>query len=155
MKLSMHGAAPTRRLWSRPTWLLNHLAGSGRRVMGDQVGPAFERNKYGILAALADGGAASQSVLSSRTGQDRGDLVAMLDKLEAEGLVARQPDPSDRRNKRVEMTEQGRSELKRLDKLVAEAQDILLAPLTQDERAEFLRLMKSLLIHHENYQEPD
>ena len=78
----------------------------------------------------------------------------MLDKLEAEGLVTRQPDPSDRRNKRVEMTEQGRSELKRLDKLVAEAQDILLTPLTQDERAEFLRLMKSLLIHHENYQEP-
>ncbi len=78
----------------------------------------------------------------------------MLDKLEAEGLVTRTPDPSDRRNKRVEMTKLGFSELKRLDKLVAEAQNILLAPLTQDERAEFLRLMKSLLIHHENYQDP-
>ncbi|WBU64267.1 MarR family winged helix-turn-helix transcriptional regulator [Paracoccus aerodenitrificans] len=150
----MQGAAPTRRLWDRPTWLLNHLAGTGRRVLGDRIGSAFERNKYGILAGLADEGAASQSVLSQRTGQDRGDLVAMLNKLEAEGLVIRRPDPSDRRNKRVEMTEQGRSELKSLDKLVAEAQDILLAPLTQDERAEFLRMMKSLLIHHENYREP-
>ena len=43
-----------------------------------------------------------------------GNATAVVDRLEAEGLVARQPDPADRRTVRVALTAEGRAAFERL-----------------------------------------
>lgn len=43
-----------------------------------------------------------------------GNATAVVDRLEAEGLVARQPDPADRRTVRVALTAEGRVAFERL-----------------------------------------
>ena len=152
MKLSRPGTSPTSRLWHAPTWLLNHLAGTGRRLLQQNLGDAFERNKFAVLAVLGDNGPLDQINVSRRSGQDRGDLVALLDRLADEGLVERVPDPDDRRRNVVHLTKSGARELARLDLRVSDAQEKLLAPLDENDRRELVGIIQTLLEHHEDFR---
>lgn len=51
----------------------------------------------------------SQSELAQRVGVENATMVATVDRLAAAGVVVRQPSPSDRRVKLVELTEAGRA----------------------------------------------
>jgi DNA-binding MarR family transcriptional regulator len=75
-------------------------------------------------------------------------MVALVNDLVAQGLVARTPDPTDRRRNVVTITARGRSHLERLDARVATLQDDLLAPLTSDERHQLTQLLTKLVDHH-------
>lgn len=59
------------------------------------------------LARLGDG--ARQSDLARSLGVEGPSLVRMLDRLAAAGLVERREDPTDRRAKRLRLTEAGRA----------------------------------------------
>ncbi|MGV2901397.1 MarR family winged helix-turn-helix transcriptional regulator, partial [Microbacterium sp. AGC62] len=73
---------------------------------------------------------------------DRSDVSVALDALEAGGLLARAPHPSDRRRNLVTLTASGRTELARLDTVVDRVQEQFLAPLADEERAVFLDLLR-------------
>lgn len=57
------------------------------------------------LAHIARLGTVRQNVLAERIGVEAMTLSGYLDRLEAQGLVAREPDPTDRRAKLVHLTE--------------------------------------------------
>jgi MarR family transcriptional regulator for hemolysin len=57
------------------------------------------------LIHAAGAGTVRQNVLAERMGVEAMTLSSFLDRLEARGLVTRQPDPADRRAKLVEITE--------------------------------------------------
>lgn len=59
----------------------------------------------------------------------------LVDELEASGLVARQPDPTDRRARRVVFTEEGRAMMLRGLDLLAEIEDEVLDGLSPSRRA--------------------
>ena len=103
---------------------------------------------YAVLASLQGYGPASQATLSGRTGIYRSDMVGVLNELADRGHVERAPDPTDRRRNVITITEQGHRHLRRLDKLLSTIQDELLAPLTQPERDQLIRLLTRLLDHH-------
>jgi DNA-binding MarR family transcriptional regulator len=63
---------------------------------------------YVALNRLQRGDAPTQLALASAIGHDKTRLIAVLDKLEADGLITREPDPNDRRAKVVRMTPKGR-----------------------------------------------
>ena len=73
-------------------------------------------------------------------------MTNRLDKMERTGLVARRPDPSDRRGVLLELTKEGRQ---RLDDYVALAgrrkRELLSAALNDDEKRELKRLLRKLL----------
>jgi DNA-binding MarR family transcriptional regulator len=141
-------AAPAR-LREAPTWLLNQTSLQAQRLLAEGFGSAGARGyHYRLLAALDESGAASQATLGRRTGIDRSDVVAAVNELEAQGLVARRRDRDDRRRNAVTITPAGVERLGRLDAVVAGIQDRLLAPLTTAERAELVRLLRRLLDHH-------
>lgn len=71
-------------------------------------------------------------------------MVAALEQLEGDGLVARAPDPDDKRRRIVSITTAGKRRLAKLDGVVASVQDELLAPLSGDEREELVRLLGRL-----------
>lgn len=101
--------------------------------------------RYAILAALHEVGATSQADLCRRLGIDPGDAVTTLNNMESDGLVQRTPDPADRRRNIVCITNAGVTRLHELDALVDQAQDDLLAPLTQAERDTLAHLLRRLI----------
>lgn len=99
---------------------------------------------FRVLAALDEHGPASQADLGRRTGIDKSDVVATLNDLVDGGLAKRTPDPTDGRRNIVTLTRRGATTLNRLDGVLDDVQDAVLAPLTPNERKTFLRLIAKL-----------
>jgi DNA-binding MarR family transcriptional regulator len=99
---------------------------------------------FRLLAALDQHGPSSQAELGRHTGIDRSDVVATLNDLVAGGLVSREPDTVDRRRNVVTITTRGVGALERLDAVLDDVQDAVLAPLTPNERKTFIRLLAKL-----------
>lgn len=71
------------------------------------------------LSHAARAGAVRQTVLAERMGVEAMTLSAALDRLEARGLIERQPDPDDRRAKLVHLTEAGEEMLAKIQLVAA------------------------------------
>lgn len=97
-----------------------------------------------VLTALADGPTPTQAELAATTGRDKTRLIRNLDRLQERGLVRRTPDPSDRRNKVVELTSAGRRTLESCRTEIAAMEDELLAGLPRADRATFERALMEL-----------
>lgn len=95
----------------------------------------FELYDYTLLAILGEGARATQAGIADAMMLDPSRLVALLDSLEARGMVMRQRDPQDRRRHLVTITEPGRLELERLRAILAELEDEFFAPLDAASRA--------------------
>jgi len=85
--------------------------------------------EFGVMLALHGQEPASQQQVAQRMGVDRTTMVAILDALEDKGLVARQPDPHDRRRNVVALTEDGQSVLRKAVEAHDAAEREFLAPL--------------------------
>jgi DNA-binding MarR family transcriptional regulator len=64
---------------------------------------------YIVLSRLAAAPAETQLALAREIGYDKSRLIGLLDELERDGLLTREPDPGDRRAKIVKLTATGRS----------------------------------------------
>jgi DNA-binding MarR family transcriptional regulator len=62
---------------------------------------------YVALSRLAREPASTQLALATAIGHDKTRLIRVLDALEADGLITREPDPADRRAKLVRITPAG------------------------------------------------
>jgi DNA-binding MarR family transcriptional regulator len=134
------------RLRARPSRLLNLAAGYAQRQVSDRLATLDSRKwHYATLAALEEFGPDSQSGLSDRTGIYRSDMVATINDLTARGFVVRAPDPADRRRNAITLTDEGRRHLTRMDVLLADAEAEFLAPLSQVDRAELVRILQLLV----------
>ncbi len=133
------------RVAAQPTWLLNRASARAQGIVASAfAGAGVKGYEYRLAAALAQYGALSQADLGRKTGIDRKDVAIAVAALESRGLVARESDAADARRKVVSITDNGTSELNRLDVVLAEAQEAVLAPLTGDERAILVRLLGKL-----------
>lgn len=99
---------------------------------------------YLVLATAAHGEPTSQLALAQHLGVDRTVMTYLLDDLEEAGLVARRPDPSDRRARRVVLTAAGRELLSELKRRMREAENVLLQPLDQHDRGVLRGLLERL-----------
>jgi DNA-binding MarR family transcriptional regulator len=76
--------------------------GIDRRV--GEAGLGLTAGEGRALSQAARAGPVRQNVLAERMGVEAMTLCAYLDRLEAQGLVERRPDPTDRRAKLVHLT---------------------------------------------------
>jgi MarR family transcriptional regulator, lower aerobic nicotinate degradation pathway regulator len=137
------------RLTGKPSWLVSQTAMHSHRLLADRLATAgFRGYHYRLLAALQEFGPASQAALGRRAAMDRSDVAAALNELADRGLVERAPDPADRRRNIVTITPAGTARLRRLDRVLADVQDDLLAPLSPAERAQLTRLLTRVLEYH-------
>jgi DNA-binding MarR family transcriptional regulator len=90
---------------------------------------------YQVLAGVADGGPGTQLALAQQLGVDRTVMTYLLDDLEQAGLIERQPDPADRRARRVVITEAGRVVHCTLQERMAQVAGHVLAGLDPAEQA--------------------
>ncbi len=103
---------------------------------------------HAILAVLDEGTRETQGSIADSLGYDRGQLVGLLDELEAAGLVERRRDPSDRRRHVVQMTATGRKTLSKLRALSTRIEEEFLAPLDERERKVLHTLLLELAEEH-------
>jgi DNA-binding MarR family transcriptional regulator len=97
-----------------------------------------------VLLTLADHEPASQQQAAERMGVDRTTMVALLDGLEAKGLVTRRPQAGDRRRNVVELTGKGQDTLERGVRASDEAERVLLSPLAPEERPVLRRMLQAI-----------
>lgn len=144
--------SPPGRLWQLPTWLISHVAGDSHRLVVNAFGSPAGRTDYAALAGLEEFGAMSQAALGRRLGIDRSDIVAVLNRLQADKLVIRVQDETDRRRNVIRITPAGKRALQRLDTVINKVQRALLAPLSAHQQRQLTELLQHLVEYHRDYQ---
>lgn len=101
--------------------------------------------KFGVLAKLvAAGEGLPLSTLADRMACVRSNMTQLIDRLEAEKLVARVDDPRDRRSIRAELTKEGRERYAAGLKAVDQAERALFSELPRKQRETLLQLLGSI-----------
>jgi DNA-binding MarR family transcriptional regulator len=72
-------------------------------------------------------------------------MVAIIDALEAKGIIVRRPDPEDRRRNVVELTQAGQTLLRQATAARDVAEAELLAPLSRQEGQQLRTLLARIL----------
>ena len=106
----------------------------------------FELYDYSVLAILAEGARETQATIAGALSLDPSRLVAVLDRLEQHGLIARQRDPLDRRRHVVSITAKGQKELGRLRALIQGLEAEFFAPLGAEDRKTLHELLMRLAV---------
>jgi DNA-binding MarR family transcriptional regulator len=101
--------------------------------------------QMGIILCVGRGIATTPFELSKMLEIDSGLMTRMLDKLEKQGLLARERSVEDRRSVNLGLTEQGVAVLKEIPKVAPEALNRRLKDFTQEEFLEFHRLLEKFL----------
>jgi MarR family transcriptional regulator, lower aerobic nicotinate degradation pathway regulator len=99
---------------------------------------------FAILMALSTAGSASQQGLCRALGIDSGNMVELVDTLEARGYAQRRRDPSDRRRYLLAMTAEGRAVFRAMAEAVGEFTTRFLEPLSQAEQAALISALSKL-----------
>lgn len=123
-------------------WALGALLRSYRALVTPVLGN-FPHGPRGhqTLREVIRGQQPSQAALASYLGLDRTVMTYLIDDLVDAGLVERHPHPTDRRQRQVVATAQGRQAITNLCELVAEAELTVLRALDAGERELFRRLL--------------
>jgi DNA-binding MarR family transcriptional regulator len=133
------------RLSGTVVWLVGRVAQRGHTLARERLEAGGIRKwHYAVLAALQEFGEQSQADIGRRLGLDRSDMVAVLNDLQADDYVTREPDPADRRRNVVTISDAGVAALARFDRLVAEADGLLLADLSEAERGQLVALLERI-----------
>lgn len=106
------------------------------------------QSQYGVLATLKEQGPLGQRRLAGLIAVDARNIVAVLDSLEARGLVERQAHEADRRRRTVALTDKGRALIETVGARAAAHQDGVLHALTGRERKRLNELLRRLYDSH-------
>jgi len=136
-----------RQLTADPGFLLSRVGAAIRAGFKDVLaGWRVRPLQYLVLLVLDSGGGASQQELCAAAGVDSGNMVELLDGLEALGYASRARDPRDRRRYVVTITQEGRSALGELRRAVDEYTVGFLSPLTEAERQRLASILGKLYL---------
>ena len=101
--------------------------------------------KLGVLAKLvAAGEPLPLGTLAERCACVRSNITQLVDRLEAEKLVVRAGDPSDRRSILAELTAEGRARYKAGSRALQAVENDLLGRLSKGQREALLGMLRSL-----------
>jgi DNA-binding MarR family transcriptional regulator len=95
---------------------------------------------HAALVGLTEQGGVSQQQLADGLAMDRSDMVKLVDRLEALGLVVRERDAGDRRRHLLAITGAGTAAMRAADAIIRRVTGAALASLSPSERADLHRL---------------
>ncbi|NMO54950.1 MarR family transcriptional regulator [Actinoplanes sp. TBRC 11911] len=139
-------SADTPQLHDRLGYLLKHA----QLRLAEHAGPALAPlgvtgRDLAVLTVLDTAVPLAQQQAASRLGIDRTTMVELVDQLEGRGLVARGPDPADRRRNLVQLTGEGRRVLTDGARATRAAESTFLAALDPAAAEQFRKSLKLLL----------
>ena len=130
----------------RYAYLLKHA----RERLGTILTEVFEPfdisgRELAVLTVIAEGHSPSQLEAAQRLSIDRTTMVAMIDGLEAKGLVERRPDAADRRRNIVALTETGMRTMHGASAATDAAEQEFLAPLTGRDGDRLRKMLQAVI----------
>lgn len=114
-----------------------------RRSTPELLGQTLK--ELGTLSFLRDFPETSQQALSDGLCIDANYCVLLLNDLEANGLIERRRDPSDRRRHLVSMTDEGRKALQKAEAAQQTLEDDMLGALNEGERLTLAHLLRKAI----------
>lgn len=124
---------------------LHHRWAAESIAVLDDAGVGLSGMHFGALSIVDGFGPMSQQALGEYIGKDRTTIVAIVDELEAVGLVERRRNPADRRAYALQVTPKGADWLTRAKPVILAAEDDLLDALDAEERATLIGLLQRVL----------
>ncbi|HTH85063.1 MarR family winged helix-turn-helix transcriptional regulator [Mycobacterium sp.] len=99
---------------------------------------------YSVLVALDRSAIRTQAALAEAIGADKTRIIAILDELQAKGLIERVADPEDRRARLLAITKEGRKVKDATQAAIQRGEERWLGTLSATDRAVFLRVLQEL-----------
>ncbi len=130
---------------------MGFLVGRAARVMAMTLNRKFHEHGYQlsvdhwiILSKLLREGGQKQQHLSSETGSDKTTITRMIDYMEAQEWLYRQPDEQDRRNKLIYLTDDGKALQATLTEIANTTNEAIEAHLNDAELETCKKVLKDL-----------
>jgi MarR family transcriptional regulator, lower aerobic nicotinate degradation pathway regulator len=101
--------------------------------------------QFAALQSVANQPGLDQRTLAATIGFDTSTIASVIDRLEARGLLLRNIAPEDKRVRLLTLTRDGDKLLAAVGPGVLRAQERMLAPLPKSERAQFMRMLRTLV----------
>lgn len=108
-----------------------------------------------LIVALAAAGGIRMSGLARQLDVTNRAITGLVDALEGEGIVARRPDPADRRAVRLELTPAGVALADNIERLQREVSEEIFAALPQHERDQLADLLRRFIHTQRGQPRPD
>jgi DNA-binding MarR family transcriptional regulator len=115
-----------------------------RRLRDAHIAHDLMPRQFQLLGLLDDNGPMGQRELGQAMAIDPSILVTLLNPLEADGFLARNRDPADRRRHVVTLTAAGKRQLDRAAEAQRQAEDAMFAGLSTEQRAQLRDLLIAL-----------
>lgn len=101
---------------------------------------------YSVLLALDDSPVRTQAALAESIGADKTRIIPILDELQDQGYIEREPDPDDRRVRLLTITDAGRAVKDAVQTAIQHGEERWLQTLSPDDRRTFLRVLQQLSV---------
>ena len=122
------------------------------RMLTESGVDSFNGAQGRILYVLWQNDDVSISSLSAQTSLANTTLTAMLDRMENIGLIVRKPDPKDRRNRLIALTEKAKSLQDDYTKISERMNEIYYTGFTEEEIRQFESYLQRVLNNLEKEQ---
>lgn len=127
-------------------YLVNHMARLFARGLSARIKPlGLSTGTFPALLELWDHDGLTQKDLVTRLDIEQATMANTLTRMERDGLVIRRKDPSDGRAQRIWLTPRARALRIPATQAAMAENEAALAPLTDQERALFLSLMRRII----------
>ena len=110
-----------------------------KRLVGGNSGP------MPVFFALQDGSAMTQKALAQVAAVEQPTMANTLNRMERDGLIARTPDPNDRRSALVSLTPLGMERTAAAFKVAVEVNGTAMDALKPEEREVFYGMMRRIV----------
>lgn len=140
---SVRGAHPLPEIYDRPGFQIRRAHQNSVSVFLEHLKPFdLTPTQFGALTMVRRWEPVSQIDLARSLGFDRSTTALVVRLLVGRKLIARMPNPADRRKFALTLTAAGRKLLEASREATEQARLALLAPFSRAEAAEFLRLLR-------------
>jgi DNA-binding MarR family transcriptional regulator len=138
-------ADPLAALYDHPGHLLRRAQQISVSIFYDELGNELTPVQYAILHTLSEHPGIDQVSLAGLAAIDTSTGATVCARLEEKGLLDRKVIPHNRRQRALTITRAGRQLLDSLQPGALRLRERLLAPLTRDERRQFMALLAKLV----------
>jgi DNA-binding MarR family transcriptional regulator len=126
-------------------FLLSRLGYDASGEMGKALaGLGLELRQFGLLRLLAGAQGGSQRALGAMLNITPNRMVALVDSLEAKGLIERRPHPDDRRAYTIALTQTGMAAFGQAMQAAFGVEAAMCESLEPEERAQLLGLLQKI-----------
>lgn len=132
---------------NRLRYLILGVQAEGERALNaalQEAGADLTATQSEVLEVLAEQGAMSQTELAGQLVCTKGNISRLLDRMQAKGLLRRDPDPDSRRRVVVRISDEGREAYRAAEPVLATLLGTIRELYDRDELATLTRLLGRL-----------